>query len=96
MSRRRSSMNHLHRRASVSFFHPSLFAERNASSRQSAYKPICAELPTQKTDIPISDPRYSFKNKVLSKRKEVKAYEEISGVICSYNVSCDFNVDWLQ
>jgi hypothetical protein len=33
---------------------------------------------------------------VLSKRKEVKVYEEIDGVICSFNVSCDIFVDWLQ
>jgi len=26
----------------------------------------------------------------------VKVYEEISGVICSFNVSCDSFVDWLQ
>ncbi len=26
----------------------------------------------------------------------MNVYEEISGVICSYNVSCDFYIDWLQ
>jgi hypothetical protein len=29
-------------------------------------------------------------------KKEIKAYEKISGVICSCNVFCDFYVDWLQ
>ena len=61
MFRRLSTMNRLHRRALVSFSHPSLFT----------------------------------RSKVLSKRKEVRIYEEISGVICSYHVSCDIYLDWL-
>ena len=35
------------------------------------------------------------KAKFFKKRMAVKLYEEIGGVICSYNVSCDFYVDWL-
>jgi hypothetical protein len=35
-------------------------------------------------------------NLVLSKRKEVKVYEEISGVFCSVSVFCDLFVDGLQ
>ena len=62
MFRRLSTMNRLHRRALVSFSHPSLFT----------------------------------RSKVLSKRKEVRIYEEISGVICSYHVSCDIYLDWLH
>jgi hypothetical protein len=30
------------------------------------------------------------------KKREVKQYKEISGVISSGNVSCDFCVEWLQ
>ncbi|MEN6349463.1 MAG: hypothetical protein ABFD08_08755 [Syntrophomonas sp.] len=26
----------------------------------------------------------------------MKIYEEISGAICSYDVSCDFDVDWMR
>jgi hypothetical protein len=42
---------------------------------------------------------YYFDAKAKSyqtKRKEMKVYEEINGVICSYNISCDFYIDWLQ
>ena len=35
-------------------------------------------------------------NVVLSKKKEVKVYEELSSGIGSFNVSCDIFVDWLQ
>ena len=37
-----------------------------------------------------------FSNFVLSKTKEEKVYEEISGVFCSVSVFCDLFVDGLQ
>jgi hypothetical protein len=42
--------------------------------------------------------REAMEGRVLSSQedKEAKAYEEISGVICGYNLSCGFYVDWLQ
>ena len=36
------------------------------------------------------------KQKCCQEDTEVKVYEKIIGLICSYNVSCDFYVDWLQ
>jgi hypothetical protein len=38
---------------------------------------------------------FNAKAKSYQKKKEVNVYEEISGVICSHNVSRGFYVDWL-